>query len=146
MCSTVLKCLAVFSFVLSISVTKAQSPKNWDEKQLIESAELATIINTNNSIPIIISVGPGAVIPHSVNAGMANSKEGIEKLKSVLQNIAKTEKIVLYCGCCPFEHCPNVRPAIDLLKEWKFTNYYLLNLSTNIKVDWIDKGYPVKNK
>ena len=146
MFSTTLKCLAVFSFVLSISVAKAQSPKNWDDKQLIESAELATIINTNNSIPVIISVGPGAVIPHSINAGMANSKEGIENLRSALKNISLKEKIVLYCGCCPFEHCPNVRPAIDLLKELKFTNYYLLNLSTNIKVDWIDKGYPVKNK
>jgi len=27
----------------------------------------------------------------------------------------------------------------------KFTNYYLLNLPHNLKQDWIDKGYPVKN-
>jgi hypothetical protein len=36
-----------------------------------------------------------------------------------------------------------VRPAIDALKEMKFTNYYLLDLPNNIKKDWIDKGYPV---
>ena len=57
-------------------------------------------------------------------------------------SIPKDTKVVVYCGCCPFEHCPNVRPAIDVLKEMKFTNYYLLNLSHNLKTDWIDKGYP----
>jgi len=53
---------------------------------------------------------------------------------------------VIYCGCCPFEHCPNVRPAFQLLNEMKFTNQKLLNLSTNLKTDWIDKGYPVAKK
>ena len=92
----------------------------------------------------MISVGPGALIPNSFDAGMAGTKDGLDKLKTKLGTLKKDQKIVIYCGCCPFEHCPNVRPAIDALKQMKFTNFYLLNLSHNIKKDWIDQGYPAK--
>ena len=54
--------------------------------------------------------------------------------------------VVVYCGCCPFEHCPNIRPAMAVLKEMNFTDYYLLNLLRNIKINWIDKGYPVSSQ
>ncbi|ANE52702.1 rhodanese-like domain-containing protein [Flavisolibacter tropicus] len=122
---------------------KAQNPENWTAKQLIEPSDLATAINGKKDIPVIISVGPGATIPNSVAIGMVNSQEGLDKLKVQLKEVAKDKKIVIYCGCCPFEHCPNVRPAINALKEMKFTQYYLLNIPHNIKKDWIDKGYPV---
>ena len=62
--------------------------------------------------------------------------------KEQLKKLPKNKRVVIYCGCCPFEHCPNVRPAIQLLKQMKFTNYRLLDLPKNIKIDWIDKGYP----
>lgn len=121
----------------------AQNPPNWTDKQLIEPSELAKILNTKENVPVIISVGPGAVIPNSINAGMASTPEGRKELKHQLKNMDKDSKVVIYCGCCPFEHCPNVRPAINLLKEMKFTNYFLLDLPHNIKKDWIDQGYPV---
>ena len=76
---------------------------------------------------------------------MINHEEGLQKLTAVLKSLDKKKKIVIYCGCCPFEHCPNVRPAIDMLIDMKFTNYFVLNLPHNIKTDWIDKGYPVSN-
>ena len=122
---------------------KAQAPENWTSKQLVEPSELATTISTKTDVPLIISVGPSANIPNSIDIGMVNNTAGLSKLKAQLKNLAKDKKIVIYCGCCPFEHCPNVRPAIDALKELKFTNYYLLNLPHNIKKDWIDKGYPI---
>jgi hypothetical protein len=136
--------LAVLASVLLFSLTsQAQSPVNWTEKQLEEPVTLATSITAKKNVPVIISVGPGATIPNSVDVGMVNNAEGLQKLKTQLKTMDKDMKIVIYCGCCPFEHCPNVRPAIDALKEMKFTNYYLLNLPHNIKKDWIDKGYPV---
>lgn len=119
----------------------AQNPENWTPEQLMAPSALAQVINTNKEVPVIISVGPGAIIPGSIDAGMAS--KGLDKLKEQLQALPKEKKVVIYCGCCPFEHCPNVRPAIETLKEMKFTNYYLLNLPHNIKQDWIDKGYPV---
>ena len=44
----------------------------------------------------------------------------------------------------PYKNCPNVRPAFTLLNEMKFTNHKLLDLPANLKVDWIDKGYPMQ--
>ena len=120
----------------------AQNPQNWTNKQLIEPSELASIIKTEKTVPVIFSVGPAATIPHSIDIGTMKNEANIDKLKKELSSLPKQTKIVVYCGCCPFEHCPNVRPAIDVLKEMKFTNYYLLNLPHNIKTDWMDKGYP----
>ena len=122
----------------------AQNPQNWTEKQLIEPSVLASSIASKKNVPVIISVGPGALIPGSIDAGMASTPEGLEKFKKVLKSIHKNTKLVIYCGCCPFEHCPNVRPAINVLKEMNFTNYFLLDLPHNMKKDWIDKGYPVR--
>ncbi|MCW3079476.1 rhodanese-like domain-containing protein [Segetibacter sp.] len=137
-----------FFFVLlaffSMEKTFAQNPENWTSKQLIQPAELAQKITANKEVPVIFSVGPGAPIPHSIDIGMGKDKENMDKLKKELSGLSKETQVVVYCGCCPFEHCPNVRPAIDALKEMKFTNYQLLNLPKNIKTDWIDKGYPTK--
>ncbi len=119
----------------------AQNPENWTSKQLIEPETLAQQMKDGDSM-VIVSVGPGAVIPNSIDAGMARDKDGIEKFKADLKAVPKDAKVVIYCGCCPFEHCPNVRPAIDALKQMNFTNYYLLDLPHNIKTDWIDKGLP----
>ena len=121
----------------------AQNPQNWTNDQLIEPSTLVQMLQNENSLPVIFNVGLGAVIPHSIDIGVASKKENLEKFKRELSRLPKDTKIVIYCGCCPFEHCPNVRPAIDVLKEMKFTNYQLLNLPTNIRTDWINKGYPV---
>jgi thiosulfate/3-mercaptopyruvate sulfurtransferase len=138
-----IKFTAIFIFFMAAFGCHAQNPVNWTEKQLMEPAVLAKAIDSSKELPVIISVGPAATIPGSLAIGMTNSAEGVKKLKAQLTNLPKDKKIVIYCGCCPFEHCPNVRPAIDALKEMKFTNYYLLNIPHNIKKDWIDQGYPV---
>ena len=119
----------------------AQQPQNWTGKQLMQPAELAKVIGKKDQ-PVTISVGPAALIPNSVDVGMTNDAEGVSNLKKELAKLPKDKEVVIYCGCCPFAHCPNVRPAIAALKELKFTNYYLLNLPNNIRTDWINKGYP----
>ena len=137
------KLFVLIAFSLTTKSLWAQNPENWTSKQLIEPAELAQTLQTGKDLPVIISVGPGATIPNSIPVGMTKEKDNIDTLKSKLSVLQKDAKIVVYCGCCPFEHCPNVRPAIAALKELKFTNYHLLNLPHNLKADWIDKGYPV---
>lgn len=141
----------IFAFILISFTTfgtacSQTNEVNWTKDQLEQPAELAARINNNADLPVIINVGPGAIIPHSADAGMAESKEGISKLKSIIKDLPKDQDIVIYCGCCPFAHCPNVRPAIEVLKQQQFTNYHLLNLPQNINVDWIAKGYPVIKK
>lgn len=121
----------------------AQTPENWTADQLIEPSTLAATLEAKKDIPVIISVGPGAIIPHSIDMGMANDSANLNRLQKAVNQLPKSTNIVIYCGCCPFDKCPNVRPAIGLLKEMNFTNYHLLNLPHNIKTDWISKGYPV---
>jgi len=145
-----MKTSGVFSFLVSVLLLfafqqcKAQEPKpeNWTSEQLMQPADLAQALNDNKNIPLIYCVGPGVVIPHSIDIGMTDKPENIQKLKDSLNKVSRGANIVIYCGCCPFARCPNVRPAIALLKEMKFTNYHLLNLPHNIKTDWISKGYP----
>lgn len=120
----------------------AQNPINWTEKELMEPAALAAVIRENKSVPLVVSVGPGALIPNSVDIGPGSDADNIAAFKKLLASKKKDDKIVVYCGCCPFAHCPNVRPAIKALKDGGFTNFYLLNIPKNLKTDWIDKGYP----
>lgn len=134
--------LLILILVISQRIS-AQNPENWTSKQLIEPSELAQVLQSGKDLPVIISVGPGATIPHSIETGTAKDQESLDKFKKELKAVPKETKIIIYCGCCPFEHCPNVRPAIATLKDMKFTNYQLLNLPNNIKADWIDKSYPV---
>lgn len=106
-------------------------------------ADLAKILNDSASKkPYLFSIFYGG-IKNSIDIGPANEKGNLEKLKKQLSNLPKDADIVIYCGCCPFKDCPNIRPAFKLLNEMKFTNHKLLNLSHNLKVDWIDKGYPM---
>ncbi|HSV12243.1 MAG TPA: hypothetical protein VLI68_15805 [Hanamia sp.] len=120
----------------------AQKPVNWSPEQLTEPSVLAKTIETNKDLPLIYCVGPGVVIPHSIDIGMTNDEKNLQKFKDSISSLPRNSNIVIYCGCCPFDHCPNVRPAIALLQQMKFTNYHLLDLPHNIKTDWIAKGYP----
>ena len=40
------------------------------------------------------------------------------------------------------EHCPNIRPAYQALKESGFTRVRVLRIPTNMAADWYGKGYP----
>jgi len=106
---------------------------------------LSATLKSNKDVPVIFSIGPGAVIPSSKEIGMIKEADNMNKFKEALSKLPKDTRIVVYCGCCPYEHCPNVRPAIQLMNEMKFTNYKLLDLPHNIRVDWIQKGYPTVN-
>ena len=141
--------LGIILFTLQSKVL-AQEP--WIEQQLIEPSELAAIIeNEEIQAPYIISVSPenahglrpGKGIKGAIDFGAADEPENLEKLKASLEALPKDSEIVLYCGCCPFNVCPNIRPAFSLLNEMEFTNHKLLNLKKNIRVDWMNKGYPM---
>jgi thiosulfate/3-mercaptopyruvate sulfurtransferase len=137
-----LKTVATLLFVVVACFSFAQNPVNWTKEQLLEPAQLAQIIQKNEAAPIVYSIGPGAVIKNSINIGSVKEPANMQEFKKQLSKLPKDARIVVYCGCCPFEHCPNVRPAVAALNEMKFTNYKLLNLSHNVKTDWLDKGYP----
>lgn len=84
-------------------------------------------------------------IPGAVYAGPGSRADGIELLKSAVAKLPRGRQIVIYCGCCPWDKCPNIKPAIDLLKSMGFTRVAALHLSTGFKTDWIDSHYPVEH-
>ena len=140
--------IALFAMVASIAascqgVTSGRT-EPWTQSQLLEPSALAkTINNPDAKQPIIFCVGPQAVIKNSIDIGPTRDKANLDKLQARLEKLPKDADIVIYCGCCPFSRCPNVRPAFDLLNKMQFKNQKLLDLKQNVKVDWIDKGYPV---
>src|SRR5579872_1226521 len=114
--------------ILHVSLKAVEVPDPWTAAQLMAPADLAAIMNDpKQKQPVIICVGPGALIRASLDIGPANEKENLEKLKQELRKLPRDTNVVIYCGCCPFEHCPNIRPAFSLLNEMKFTNAHLLN-------------------
>lgn len=136
--------IAIFLIIVGASFIKHQA-EPWRPDQLMEPKDLAAVITSATaSKPLIICVGPAGQIKDAVYAGPAHENESFGKLKELLSKEKKDRQIVIYCGCCPFERCPNIRPAFKLLNEMKFTNQKLLNLPNNLKMDWINKGYPME--
>ena len=152
------KILIALLFSISvISFSKAQTNTNtnqsldkrdnWAQKDLIEPTTLAAILaNPKVKQPLIYNIGVVENIKGAKNFGAASEKENLERLRKTLSELPKTSFVVIYCGCCPFSRCPNIRPAIGMLKTMGFTNGKLLNIPTNLKQNWIDKGYPLAGK
>jgi thiosulfate/3-mercaptopyruvate sulfurtransferase len=115
----------------------------------IQPNEVAARVAAKGAHPIIIHVGPnvlyrGKHIPGAVYAGPASRPEGLELLKQAVDRLPRDTEIILYCGCCPWGNCPNVKPAMALLQEMGFTHAKAMYVETGFGRDWTDKGYPVE--
>jgi thiosulfate/3-mercaptopyruvate sulfurtransferase len=122
----------------------------WQRSEMIQPQELIIRVRDNGaSKPLIIFTGfrslyRGGHIPGALFGGPASTTEGLETLKLVVQKIPRNREIVIYCGCCPWEACPNVRPAIDVLHQLGFKQVKALVISSNLEADWAAKGYPLE--
>lgn len=116
-----------------------------DTRRTITPDSLAAIINSGaDSDMLILNTGPVDDIKHAINIGAVSDAHNVKKLKKYLRKTDKDKSIVIYCGCCPFAGCPNIDPAYDLLAKMGFTNFRALKLDDDLKIDWIDKGYPMQ--
>jgi rhodanese-related sulfurtransferase len=119
------------------------------EDSKISSEKLAKRMKTSK--PLVIHTGfavlyRSAHIAGTVYAGPGSKPEGLEELKKLVANEPKDREIVIYCGCCPWEKCPNIRPAFAALHEMGFTKVSALNVPDNLAKDWIDKGLPTEKR
>src|SRR5262245_34882310 len=85
----------------------------WSAAELTEPAEFSKRVAGPNR-PVILQIGVIHLyrlghIPGSTFAGQAGSAEGIETLKKNVQAISRDREVVYYCGCCPWNDCPNIR-------------------------------------
>lgn len=131
--------------VLVASLLLAGDP--WTAKELVQPKEVAADVKT----PLLIHVGfpvlyRAAHITGSQYAGPGSKAEGIDMLKKAVAGQPKDREIVLYCGCCPWEKCPNMRPAFAALHEMGYTHVKAMVVPDNLKADWIDKGYPTEKR
>jgi len=119
------------------------------EVALIQPKDLAAELAAKGARPAIFYVGPnmlyrGKHIPGSVYAGPTAKPEGLAALKLAAGKLPRDREVVLYCGCCPWNNCPNMKPAIELLKQMGFTHAKAMYIETNFAKDWTEKGYPVE--
>ncbi|MGO9011032.1 MAG: rhodanese-like domain-containing protein [Bryobacteraceae bacterium] len=116
---------------------------------VVQPKELAGRLAAQRGSIVIFQVGPNLLyrlnhIPGAIYAGPANRPEGLELLKAEAAKLPRDREIVLYCGCCPWNHCPTIRPAMELMRQMGFPHARALYLPDNFKTDWIDQGYPVE--
>ena len=126
-----------------------RSASSIPEADLIEPADFARSLQVSaGQKPLVLQVGfrtlyVQAHIPDSEYAGPANEGAGLDTLRKRVAAVPKDSLVVIYCGCCPWTHCPNVAAAYDALRSLGFTRVKVLHISEDFGTDWVDKGYPV---
>lgn len=135
----------LFAFALPCMFSQATAIPGTHQ---INPEDLVKILQSSKEKPLIIHVGfrvlyRQAHIPAAEYVGPASTEAGLQQLRKRVQPIPRSTFIVLYCGCCPWIHCPNVKGADDALQAMGFTNVKVLYLADNFGTDWVDKGYPV---
>ena len=140
--------LVVSVAVIAGTLAFAQSDLPPGSAQLLNPDDLVKLLQAPKAEkPLILNVGPSllymqAHIPGAEYIGAPSSPQGMQALRTRVKALPKSTLIVLYCGCCPWSHCPNVRPAYNQLNKLGFSNLKVLYIADNFGTDWVDKGYP----
>lgn len=143
----------VLARALLVSAQKPAQPQ--DELKpgspyVMQPEVLATLLRASaGPKPVVLYVGPRvfwaqAHIKGAENMGPASRAENLEKLHARAASLPKNSLVVIYCGCCPFDHCPNIRPAFQELQKMGFSKVRALYLPKSFGTDWVEKGYPVE--
>lgn len=125
----------------SESISANDIPHN----QLIEPAALHRELRMHRNV-LVLQVGSRmlfdeAHIPGAEYAGPASRPQGLEMLRRRVAGLPRGQAIVIYCGCCPWNHCPNIGPAWRALERMGFTHVKALYLPDNFGADWVSRGY-----
>jgi len=137
--------LTLFSLLLALTAA-AQNP--WKPSELTAPAKIAEELKTPDPSRHIFYVGfpilyKGAHVKDASFTGPCSKKEGTDLLTAALKDVPHDAEVIIYCGCCPFVRCPNIRPAYQVLKDLGYTRIKVLDLPTNLHTDWVEKGYPI---
>lgn len=132
---------------MSVIVAVGQATSIPAARQISPEDLVKLLQSSGKEKPLLIHVGSHVLyaqahIPGSEYIGPAASDAGLQQLRNRVEPLPRTKFIVLYCGCCPWTHCPNVKPAADALHALGFTNVKVLYIADNFGTNWVDKGYP----
>lgn len=118
----------------------------WAASQVITVQQLAAQLKAGDK-PALLQVGfhvlyEAAHIPGSVYCGPASKPEGVKGLREAAAKLPRDREVVLYCGCCPWQRCPNIRPAFDALKGMGFHKLKVLYVPDSFARDWVQQHLP----
>jgi thiosulfate/3-mercaptopyruvate sulfurtransferase len=142
-----------FALVLtprSIRGDDKKSPDPWASSQILQPAALASeLADKSGAPPTLVYVGfrtlfAGGHIAGASFNGTASTEQGLASLKAWADPLPRSTNLVIYCGCCPFDKCPNIRPAYTALSNMGFKKVRVLVLPTNFATDWVEKGFPIQ--
>ena len=139
--------LSLFVCVVIFSLAAFAQSDPWTSSQTVQAADLNKELANAKTAPMVLFVGFGRLFTagHIKGAqfhGSGGSAEGLEQIKAWAANVPKSTNLVIYCGCCPMERCPNLRPAFTTLHNMGFTKLRVLILPYDFAKDWAGKGYP----
>lgn len=144
-------CVILGLLGIGVAVAKHQDgPVPWQAGDLIQSAELAREMAVRGDAqPVVFQVGfqvlyKAAHIPGAKYAGPCAEADGVDALKAAVKDVPADREVVLYCGCCPWTDCPNIRPAYTALKQAGVKHLRVLEIPTNFRTDWTAKGFPIE--
>ena len=109
--------LLVIALAIVVAPARSQTDTSNPGVPQITPEELLKILQAAaGNKPAIFQVGfhvlyAQAHIPGSVYAGPASTESGLQNLQKQIESLPRDRFIILYCGCCPWIHCPNVKPA-----------------------------------
>jgi rhodanese-related sulfurtransferase len=145
--------VAVFATVVAPARSAGQSPAASEllpgSTELIQPPELLKVLQSGSVKPTVLYVGPRflyaqAHIRGAEFIGPASDPHSLNNLRKRVTALPRNSSIVLYCGCCPWDHCPNIRPAYKELRKIGFTGVKVLYLAKSFGADWVEKGFPVE--
>jgi thiosulfate/3-mercaptopyruvate sulfurtransferase len=119
--------------------------------QLMQPEELNKLLQKPQTLkPLILQVGSRVMfdeahIAGAEYAGPGSHDDGLQALKNRVSSLSRQTSIVIYCGCCPWNHCPNIGPAYKLLSDMGFVHLKALHLADNFGDNWVNMGYPVEH-
>ena len=137
-------------FLFAVCLISTQAFAQWSSiapGRLINPEDLVKVLQSSKEKPLMLQVGSHmlflqAHIPGSEYAGPGANESGLQQLRKRVESLPRNKFIILYCGCCPWNHCPNVKPADDALHTMGFTNVKVLYIADNFGTNWVDKSYP----
>ncbi|HEV2274496.1 MAG TPA: rhodanese-like domain-containing protein [Acidobacteriaceae bacterium] len=115
---------------------------------LVQPADLNRLLQAPSAKPLVLQVGSHVLyaeahIRGSQYAGPGGEADGLQLLRSKVDPLPRTQSIVIYCGCCPWNRCPNIGPAFRQLQQMGFKSVKVLYIADNFGANWVAKGYPV---
>ncbi len=143
---TVLIAVALTVAAFSAISLKADSDP-WTKDQTVQPAAFAKELENSQTAPTVIFVGfkrlyTAGHIKGAQYHGTTGSDDGLKEFTSWATAFPRSTNLVIYCGCCPMERCPNIRPAFKTLQSLGFKKVRVLLLPNDFATDWAGKGLP----